>query len=146
MLRSAPHTLEPLVSDLADERLRRKDGADGWSIPEIVAHLVDGEQAWFRRVRLMVEEDHPIMDRFPNLDYTKPTLQESMHVFRTLRQADVAYLDGLAPEQWGRGGVHSHWGEIDVLWAARHLAAHDADHLAQIARLRRLDEPGRATS
>jgi uncharacterized damage-inducible protein DinB len=137
MLRSAPHTLDALAADATPGQLRAKATQEEWSISEIVAHLVDAEQAWFSRIRLMAEQDRPEMKPFANPDYGLSNIQESLQTFHSQRQADLDYLDRLEPEQWGRGGEHSRWGTIDILWAARHLAAHDAEHLAQIARVRK---------
>jgi uncharacterized damage-inducible protein DinB len=135
MLRSAPATLTVLVSGLDDEVARRPVG-DEWSISEIVAHLVDGERAWFTRIRRMATEDGPLMEMFPNADYSSPSLAESLSGYERDRAQDLDYLESLAPEQWARPGRHESWGDVDILWAARHLAAHDAEHFAQIARLR----------
>ncbi len=135
MLRSAPGTLTALVSGLSEDAARWHVGEE-WSIAEILAHLVDGEWAWFTRIRRMATEDRPLMEMFPNADYSIPSLDESLTAYVRNRAQDLDYLESLAPEQWGRPGRHEFWGDIDILWAARHLAVHDAEHLAQIARLR----------
>ena len=135
MLRSAPDTLGALVGGLDEPAVRRRPGGGEWSVAEIVAHLVDGEWAWFRRIRRMAVEEQPEMEVYPDADYKKPSLQESLVRYRDARAEDLAYLEGLTPETWARSGRHELWGDVDILWAARHLAAHDAEHLAQIARI-----------
>jgi hypothetical protein len=135
MLRSAPDTLTALVRGLDSEEAGKRVGEE-WSIQEIVAHLVDGEWAWFTRIRRMATEERPWMEVFPNADYTKPSLNESLLSYVHTRAEDLKYLESLPPEQWARSGQHELWGDIDILWAARHLAAHDAEHLSQVARQR----------
>lgn len=135
-LRNAPATLAALVAGVDSDQARSSTAEGEWSISEIVAHLVDGEQAWFKRVRLMLEQDHPRMESFPNLDYSKSALEDSLQEYRRLRMSDVESLGKLSPDLWQRGGTHSVWGKIDIYWVARHLAAHDTEHFAQIARLR----------
>jgi DinB superfamily len=135
MLRSAPATLTGLVSGLGEDLARRQVGEE-WSIAAIVAHLVDGEWAWFTRIRRMATEEQPLMEMFPNADYSGRSLGESLTGYVRNRAQDLDYLESLAPARWARRGRHELWGDIDVLWAARHLAAHDAEHFAQIARLR----------
>lgn len=135
MLRSAPDTLTALTTGLTDDTLGRRSGEGEWSVPEIVAHLVDGEWAWFTRIRRMATEEQPRMDRFPDADYSRPSLHESVTRFARDRGQDVDYLESLPAADWARSGRHQIWGEIDILWAARHLAAHDAEHFAQIARI-----------
>jgi uncharacterized damage-inducible protein DinB len=135
MLRSAPDTLTALVTGLDEENAGRRVAED-WSVREIVAHLVDGEWAWFSRIRQMATEERPLMKVFPNADYTKSSLGEALAGYVRNRTEDLAYLQTLPPEQWMRPGQHELWGDIDILWAARHLAAHDAEHFSQLARLR----------
>lgn len=135
MLRSAPDTLTGLVSGLTEEQAGKRSGEGEWSIREVVAHLVDGEWAWFTRIRQMTTEERPQMETFPNADYTKPTLHQSLVRYVRDRTQHLAYLESLGPEKWARSGQHELWGDINVLWAARHLAAHDAEHFAQIARI-----------
>jgi len=144
MLRSAPQTLTALVSGL-DEADALKQVGQEWSIAEIVAHLVHGEWAWFTRIRLMATQDEPRMKVFPDSDHIPP-LAESLTGYLRNRVEDLDFLEGLTPQGWARSGKHEVWGDIDILWAARHLAAHDAEHLAQISRLRGSSESGRTVS
>lgn len=89
MLRSAPGTLTALVHGLDDEEAGRRTGEE-WSIREIVAHLVDGEWAWFTRIRRMAIEERPRMEVFPNADYTKPSLDESLSAYIRSRAEDLS--------------------------------------------------------
>jgi hypothetical protein len=41
----------------------------------------------------------------------------------------------LTPEEWQRSGTHAERGPITVQDLARHMAAHDVNHLLQIQRL-----------
>ncbi len=135
ILRSTPDTLRGLTGGLSDPAARRGESAEDWSVAQVAAHLVDAERAWFSRIRLMREQDHPLLVYFPDLDITRPDLSESLAEIERRRQETVAYLEGLKPAEWRRGGDYKgRWGEITIAWAARHLAAHDAGHLAQIAR------------
>jgi hypothetical protein len=44
-------------------------------------------------------------------------------------------LESLSPEQWKRSGDHAERGGLTVVDLARHMAAHDINHLRQIERL-----------
>ncbi len=136
---STPDTVRALVHGLSDDdvQTRGKPGSEGeveWSVAEIVAHLYDAEWPWFERVRRMREENHPYLPVYPNADYTKTRMRESLEKFCALRAEQVEYLKGLSDEEWQRDGRHELWGDITILWAVHHIAGHDASHLAQIAR------------
>jgi hypothetical protein len=40
-----------------------------------------------------------------------------------------------APEEWRRCGIHAERGRITVEDLARHMAAHDVNHIIQVRRL-----------
>ena len=86
-------------------------------------------------MRLMKEQDGPFLPYYPDLDLNQPLAWSVGEVTRS-RSENVAYLETLDPVDWDRGGNHERWGPITILWAVRHIAAHDAEHLAQIARRR----------
>jgi hypothetical protein len=44
-------------------------------------------------------------------------------------------LSRLTPEQWNCSGIHSERGPITVRGLARHMAAHDINHILQIERI-----------
>jgi hypothetical protein len=134
MLAATPDTLRVVAGTLSDDAAARRPDPEEWSAGEVVAHLVDAEVSWFKRIHLMVDEDRPRLVWYSNPDYSLPPLRESLDTFLRMRTEDVAYLEALPERAWERTGDHEHWGHIDVIWAGRHLAAHDADHLAQISR------------
>ena len=139
--RSTPVILAALLRGLPPAAARTAaDGAD-WSIVEVVAHLGDTEERALERVRHMVREDNPELPGYDEAAlavercYREMDLGEALQRFTSLRAEQVAELAGLAPEAWTRTGRHQEVGTITVQSLTAHMAAHDAVHLAQIARL-----------
>ena len=60
-------------------------------------------------------------------------------MFRLLREANLRMFARLTPEEWQRYGMHAERGRITVEDLARHMAAHDVNHIDQVRRL--LDLP-----
>lgn len=58
----------------------------------------------------------------------------ALAVFAAHREAYVTELRALPPEAWARAGRHEEQGRISVENHALHMATHDVQHLAQIAR------------
>jgi hypothetical protein len=52
-----------------------------------------------------------------------------------LREANLRMFGRLTPEEWHRCGIHSERGSITVEDLARHMAAHDVNHIIQVRRL-----------
>jgi hypothetical protein len=136
-----PPALDALLARLpeADWRARPPDG--GWSILEVVVHLLDEEVEDFRpRVRLMVEDPTrawtPIDPEGAVLArrYNERDPAEVLRRFRDERVASLAWLRGLSNPRWENSSVRPNGhvlraGDVMASWPA-----HDARHLTQIAK------------
>jgi hypothetical protein len=136
-----PTTLRALIRDLPDDVIKKQGtGSEKWSILEIVCHLRDTEERAFGRVKRMVDEDRPWLDGYDpdtvaiESDYQSQSLDAALDAFENTRQEQIAYLQRLSDEGWGRVAVHEEVGEISVQDLTAHMAMHDCVHLAQISR------------
>src|SRR5450432_4353252 len=136
--RATVSKLAALISDLPAEKLARRPAPDKWSVAEILAHLSEAEVTAFWRYRQMLEHDGcPLPPYAEELwaelgDYAKRDPQDSLQLFRLLRQSNLQMFDKLTPEQWQRHGVHAERGEMTVKELALQIAGHDLNHLAQV--------------
>jgi uncharacterized damage-inducible protein DinB len=130
--------LVQLISTVDDERLTRRPKPDKWSIGEILAHLAEDEIATAWRYRQMVEHSGIELagfdqDMWANLgNYPGRAPQESLQLFRLLRNANLEFLRRLQPNQWECFGIHAERGRITVRDLAVHMAGHDSNHIEQI--------------
>ena len=66
-------------------------------------------------------------------------IQETVHVFtgqfRVVREANLALLKSLAPEQWKHHGMHAERGEESIEHIVRMIAGHDINHTRQVERI-----------
>jgi len=138
MQRAAPGTLLRLIAGIPDEKLRRRLAPQKWSILEIIAHLAEDELTTSWRYRQMIELPGVTLMGF-NQDlwaqlgaYASWSPQDALEMFRLLRESNLRLLSRLAPEQWNSPGHHSERGPISVRELARHMAAHDVNHILQI--------------
>jgi hypothetical protein len=67
-------------------------------------------------------------------DYDSWTPQEALEMFRLLREANLRLFGRLTQEEWQRYGMHAERGRITVEDLARHMAAHDVNHIDQVRR------------
>lgn len=139
--RSTPTTLRALIRDLSDEQVRTGgEGDEAWSIVEVVCHLRDTEDLTLGRVRLMRDEDRPRIVAWDQEvaaaegNYRAQSLDTALADFTRLRAEQVATLEALDADAWQRTGLHDEVGEITIQQLTAYMAAHDAIHLAQIAR------------
>ncbi len=137
-LRETPPTLRGLVAAAARAGVGETDaGPEGeWSLAGLVEHFVNAEEAWLeRRVDLMLGQEAPFMPLYPDPDYAQAReVEHPLADFTRRRAASVARLEALPDDAWERTGRHERYGEMTLRTAVAHIVAHDAQHLAQIAR------------
>jgi hypothetical protein len=115
-----------------------RDGADGWSVLEVVCHMNDFEQIFTDRVRRIVESDLPYFESIdPNAlartnHYNEQSLSEVFASYVSRRREQLALLRALTPEQWQRKGVHYASGEQTIVELATNTTLHDVNHIEQI--------------
>jgi uncharacterized damage-inducible protein DinB len=147
MQRAAAHTLARLIAGVSEEKLRRRPAPQKWSVLEILAHLADDELVSSWRYRQMIEHNGVTMmgfdqDKWARLgDYGSWSVREALEMFRLLREANLRLLTGLTPREWECIGNHAERGRMTVRDLARHMAAHDINHILQIELLLRDDGP-----
>jgi hypothetical protein len=135
---ATPGTLERLIDGVPAATLRARPAPDKWSVGEILAHLADGEIVGAFRLRFILgAPGSPIVaydqDRWVKSGhYEKRDPRKSLEQFRVLREANLALLESLEPEQWKQYGLHSERGQESIEQIVRMFAGHDLNHLKQI--------------
>jgi uncharacterized damage-inducible protein DinB len=130
--------IERLVKAVPAARLRKRPAPGKWSVAEILAHLADGEiVAGYRMRSILGAPGTPIVaydqDKWAeSQNYAQCDPKMSLRVLRTLREADLALLRSLRPEQWQQFGVHAERGKETIERIVQWIAGHDINHLRQI--------------
>ena len=135
-------TLGHIVQRISAEQARElRDGADGWSIIEIVCHLRDFDDIFYRRAVMMLENDHPQLPAYDHeamaIDggYQEENLQEAYAALKASRQRFTQFFESLTAQQWRRTGIHPERLSFNMTDAAMQVGLHDLDHLEQITRV-----------
>jgi DinB family protein len=138
---ATPHRLAQLIEGIPSSALRTRPSADAWSAGEIIAHLADAEIVIGFRMRLILgAPGTPIaaydQDSWVSSGhYDQRDPHKSLEQLRVMREANLALLALLTPEQWQQYGVHSERGQETIEQLVRMTAGHDVNHLRQIERI-----------
>lgn len=130
-----------LIKGVPASRLRKRPAAETWSASEILAHLGDAEIVIGFRMRLILgAPGTPIAAYDQNSwvtsgHYDQRDPRKSLEQFRVVREANLALLKSLTPEQWKHYGLHSERGQETIEHVVRMTAGHDINHLQQIERI-----------
>lgn len=130
-----------LIKGVPNARLRKRPTPDKWSVAEILAHLADVEIVIGCRMRSVLGDPGISIPAFDqdawavSGHYDKRDPGKSIELFRILREANLALLKSLTPEQWKQCGQHSERGKESVEFTVRMVAGHDVNHIHQIERI-----------
>jgi len=141
MQAAAPARLAKLLKGISPARARKRPAPGKWSIAEIVAHIADAELVGGYRIRAILGAPGGQIIGFDQdvwvtaLHYDKRNLRKSFAQYRALREANLALLKTLTPEQWKHYGMHNERGAETVETIVRMFAGHDLNHFQQIERI-----------
>lgn len=131
-----------ILQGMTNQQARaRRDGPDGWSIIEIVCHLRDFDEIFFRRAQMMQAQARPQLPAYDHeamaIDsaYQQEDLAEALHALKMSRGRFISFLAALTPEEWERDGLHPERDSFTMTDAAMQVGLHDLDHLEQITRV-----------
>ncbi len=133
--------LERLIKGKSRAKLRKRPAPDKWSVSEILAHLADAETVGSFRMRLILGAPGTPIAAFDqdawviSGHYEKRDPRKSLELFRALREANLALLKSLTPDQWKHYGMHAERGQESIERIVRMFAGHDINHLQQIERI-----------
>jgi hypothetical protein len=133
--------LARLIKAVPTAKLRKRPAPDKWSVNEIVAHLADVEIVVGFRMRLMLGAPGTPIAAFDQDSwvssghYEKRDPRKSVEQFRVAREANLALLKSLTPEQWKHYGMHAERGQETIEHTVHMLAGHDLNHLQQVERI-----------
>jgi uncharacterized damage-inducible protein DinB len=132
--------LARLIKGASPAKLRKRPMADKWSAAEILAHLADVEIVVGYRMRVILGAPGTPIQAFDQDSwvvaghYHKRDPRKSIEQHRVAREANLALLKLLTPEQWKHYGQHSERGQESIEHIVRLIAGHDLNHISQIER------------
>jgi uncharacterized damage-inducible protein DinB len=133
--------LARLIKGIPTAKLRKRPAPDKWSVAEILAHLADVEIVIGWRMRsILGAPGTPVQAYDQNAwvisgHYDKRDPGKSIELQRVVREANLALLKSLAPDQWKQFGQHAERGQESIEHIVRMVAGHDINHLNQIERI-----------
>lgn len=141
-LSSVPILANHLLDQLSDGEADFTPDRERFTIREAIAHLADWDEIWLARIERICAEDNP---ELANIDegqlaldrnYAQIPVADSLAKFRNRREALVARLSEVTPEQWSRSALRPEIGVLTLENLALLIPLHDNYHLTQFAEWR----------
>lgn len=135
---ASPKKIDRLLKGVSATKLRKRPAPEKWSIAEILAHVADEEIVAAYRMRMTIGAPGAPIQAYDQDAWTATGHYEnrdartSLAQYRAVREANLALLKLLTPEQWTHYGIHSERGEESIEMIVRMMAGHDVNHIKQI--------------
>ena len=143
VLERTPVTLNALLRNLPEEMGKTKEGADRFSVYDVVGHLNHGEETdWIPRARMILEfgSSRPFepFDRFAMYENSQGrSLNQLLDEFESLRSKSLAAVRemNITPAKLNLRGLHPSLGTVTLEQLLSTWVVHDLNHIAQIVRI-----------
>jgi DinB superfamily len=143
LLSRTPAAVDALLRELPEAFTHTNEGDNTWSAFDIIGHLIHCEKTdWLPRAKMILAhgETRPFepFDRFGHIHASQgKTLPDLLDEFSAIRTQNLSELRAmrLTPEQLALRGFHPALGPVSLSQLLAAWAAHDANHLHQLARV-----------
>jgi hypothetical protein len=130
------------VRGLDDAQLDTPYRPGGWTVRQVIHHMVDSHMNGYCRTRFALTEDAPAVKAYDEqawaelYDARTLPVEVSLGIFEGLQHRWVELFRSLTPEQWKRAYRHSKLGLVTLEQQVASYAWHCRHHAAHITRLR----------
>lgn len=141
-IRVHPAKLRAAIAGLGDAQLDTPYRDGGWTVRQVVHHVMDSHVNAYIRFKLAITEDKPTVRPYQEKlwaelqDGRTLPVEVSLSVLDGIHARWAVLLDSLTPEQFGRPLHHPDTGDITVDTLLELYAWHGAHHVAHITGLR----------
>ncbi len=142
MLQKGPQLIREAMAGAGEREASFADPKPGgWSPAQVAAHLMDCEIVYSMRFRKILAEDDAVLPAFDEKKWATALqngrdLGEVLTGFEVLRRQNLALVRNAPQGALDRAGTHPEYGRLTVRDHIIHLGQHDANHAAQIRRIR----------
>ena len=139
----APEEVRRAAMGMAPTLMRERLPDGGWSVKEVMAHLLKVERDLFQpRLSLIISAERPAFPTFDpdawarERDHREGDFEAEWRDFKAARAETIALLQRLPATAETRIGLSGYFGPVTLLEYATHVVDHDREHIAQIAATR----------
>ncbi|MDX1393793.1 MAG: bacillithiol transferase BstA [Gemmatimonadota bacterium] len=137
-----PAALRAAVAGLTEAQLDTPYRPDGWTVRQVVHHVVDSHVNSYCRFKLTITEEHPTIRTYredlwgEQADARQADVEVSLRLLEALHERWTGWLRTLGDDQWARTFHHPEMGDLVLDQLLALYAWHGPHHVAHIAGLR----------
>jgi uncharacterized damage-inducible protein DinB len=118
-----------------------RDSNGGWTVAEVIGHLLDCERLFLERAKLTLTQDCPDLP-FPDQAedvikgrYNERDPETTLTYWRQVRDDYLAYLGTIPDDAWAREGKHPEYAPLSLNDQLFLACRHDLLHIEQMTRI-----------
>lgn len=137
-----PLMMEAAIENLDAAQLQTPYREGGWTVHQVVHHVVDSHINAYCRMKLTLSEDNPTVKAYEENDWVQMAdaqlpINNATTLLHALHQRMHKLLESVTEDQWKRTYIHSATQQQNTLWYLLGLYAwHGRHHVAHITQLR----------
>ncbi|HEX7071154.1 MAG TPA: putative metal-dependent hydrolase [Rhodothermales bacterium] len=141
-LRALPDEMAAAVEGLTEAELDTPYREGGWTVRQVVHHVVDSHTNSYMRLKLGLTEDRPTIRPYnekawaETAEYHAIPVSDAVAHLRLLHARMVALYESMAPADFHRILVHPESGEMPIARLLALYAWHGRHHVAHIRSVR----------
>ena len=140
---ATPGRVRAAVAGLSDAQLDTPYREGGWTVRQVVHHLVDSHMNAYIRWRLALTETQPTIKPYDESEWAKledaqnAPVEVSLKLLEALHERWVRLLHSVKAEQYARTLLHPEHGVRNLDWLLFLYSWHGKHHTAHITELRK---------
>ncbi len=139
---AAPARLREAVAGLDDDQMDTQYREDGWTVRQVVHHVLDSHVNAYVRFRWALTEDGPVIKPYDEKEWARLSdamtapVAVSLDLLDALHARWLILLRAMTPEDFDRRWTSPDFGELSVDVLLQIYAWHGRHHVAHITSLR----------
>jgi uncharacterized damage-inducible protein DinB len=138
-----PEKMKTAVRGLDAAQLDTPYREGGWTVRQVVHHVVDSHMNAYIRCKLIATEPDPPLKAYDEKQWSELAdartmpIDVSLSIIDGVHQRWITFLESLEPADFARTGIHSERGPMSIDMLLQMYGWHSRHHVAHITELRR---------
>jgi hypothetical protein len=142
LIRNTTKTIGNVLQGVSQEDATTyRDGPDGWTVAEVLGHLLDFSAIFYERAKAIATEDTPTLTGYDqdqlvrDRRYNEQDIQALYTQIAANFERLASFYEGIADDQWDRAGIHPEQGHFTLTKSMLQAGTHSAVHIEQLTRV-----------
>lgn len=142
LIRNTSRTIGHVLQGVSQEDATSyRDGPAGWTVAEILGHVLDFSDIFYERAQAIATQDNPVLAAYDHEQmvrdgrYNEQDIQALYAEIAANFERMAAFFESISDDQWDRAGIHPEQGRFTLTRSLIQAGTHSALHIEQMTRV-----------